>query len=184
MTETALRRRRRKAVTCPGRRVCLPPVVALMQDAGRGFSYFSDNGTTVVWAGNESVRYLSPSTFPPGSDAETAILVSMGLWNIIPDTNFAYSYIPAEKDYPIDNFDGFNDTIAVPPEQLDEGVLGLTVMVRSGANWFDMDVLFSNNPVGAGYTLDPYPGCDVIAEPAPAYGYSFSSSRRMSWDMH
>ena len=42
-------------------------LVALMQDAGRGFSYFSDNGVTVVWTGNESIRYLSPSTVPPGS---------------------------------------------------------------------------------------------------------------------
>lgn len=145
-------------------------LVALMQDAGRGFSYFSYNGVPVVWTGNESIRYLSPATFPPGSDAETAILVSMGLWNIIPDTKFAFSYIPLEQDFPIDHFDGFNDTIAVPHEQLDEGVLGITFMVRSGGNWFDLDVLFSANPVGAGYTLDPYPGCDVETEPAPTNG--------------
>ena len=62
---------------------------------------------------------------------------------------------------------------AVPHEPLDEGVLGITFMVRSGGNGFDRDVLFSDNPVGAGYRMDPYLGCDVVAEPAPTNGYSF-----------
>lgn len=62
---------------------------------------------------------------------------------------------------------------AVPHEPLDEGVLGITFMVRSGGNGFDRDVLFSANPVGAGYRMDPYLGCDVVAEPAPTNGYSF-----------
>lgn|GEM_PF-1077244 len=149
-------------------------IAVLMVRQGHGFSVFSADGVTpIVWVDNGSIRYLSPSTFPLGSEAEAAILASMGLWNIIAATDFSYSYSPLDQDYPIDNFDGYNDTIAVPASELDEGVLGVTSLVNNGNVWYDMDILFNGNPLGVGYTLNPTPGCDVVTHPEPSNGFAF-----------
>ncbi|MFQ5591012.1 MAG: CARDB domain-containing protein [Phycisphaerae bacterium] len=142
-------------------------------DRAVAFLYYVVNGTPVVWPGATSQRDLSPTSFPPGSDAEVLILESMGLWNIVPGADFEFTAVRLDQDYNIDHTDGFNDTAVVASSQLDPGVLGVTFLVNNGAEWFDMDVLFSDNPDGVGYTLDPNPGCDVVANPIPTNGYSF-----------
>lgn len=137
------------------------------------FKWFQAGGMDVVWPGGQSIRYLSPSTFPEGSDTDLLILESMVLWNIIPGSVFEYSYIRNDQDYDIDNFDGYSDTAAVPAEDLDPGVLGVTFLVNDGASWFDMDMVFSDFPEGVGYTLEPNPTCDVVSTPIPDGGFSF-----------
>jgi len=138
-----------------------------------GFTWFQSGGVNVVWSGNQSTRYLSPSTFPPGSDPDTHILAGMGLWNIVPAANFEYFFIRPTQDFPIDHGDGFNDTIAVPAASLDPGVLAVTTLVNNGPVWFDMDIEFSDFPEGAGYTFDPNPDCQIITNPTPTNGFSF-----------
>lgn len=138
-----------------------------------GYSYFVWNGIPVTWPGGVSLRFLSPSTFPAGSVAELHILEAMGLWNIVPASSFQFTYARLDQDYPIDHFDGYNDTAAVHPSQLDPGVLGVTYLVNNGPDWFDMDILFSSVPLGVGYTFDPNPDCHVVDEPTPSNGFSF-----------
>lgn len=139
----------------------------------QAFSWFQVNGVNVTWPNAESTRYLSPSTFPPGSDTDVLILESMVLWNIIPGSVFEYSYFRNDQDYPLDNYDGYSDTAAVPAEDLDPGVLGVTFLVNDGSTWFDMDMVFSDFPENVGYTLEPNPTCDVVAAPIPDGGFSF-----------
>lgn len=144
-----------------------------LSDRAAGFSWFQFGGQNVIWTGAASTRYLSPSTFPPGSDPDTMILESMGLWNIVPSCNFNYSYIRNAQDFPIDHNDGFSDTAAVPTSSLDPGVLGVTYLVNSGRFWFDMDMVFSDLPEGVGYNFDPNPACAVVTTPTPNNGFSF-----------
>jgi hypothetical protein len=139
----------------------------------KGFSYFQVGGVNVVWTGGLSIRYLSPTTFPEGSDPDIHYLASMGLWNLVPAADFEYQYIRADQDYPIDNFDGFSDTAAVPASELDPGVLGVTFLVNQGSVWFDMDMAFSDVPVGIGWFFIDNPPCDIVAEPTPVNGFSF-----------
>ncbi len=153
--------------------VAIMATLFVIPQNAHAFSWFQVGGFDVVWPGAESVRYLSPSTFPPGGETDILILESMVLWNIVPGSVFEYSYIRADQDYPIDNFDGFSDTAAVPSEDLDPGVLGVTFLVNNGAVWFDMDMVFSDFPEGVGYTLDTNPTCDVVAAPIPDGGFSF-----------
>ena len=148
-------------------------LASVCTDRAGAFSYFVFNGVPVTWSGGVSLRFLSPSTFPPGSVAEQHILEAMGLWNIVPASPFQYNYSTLDQDYPIDSFDGFNDTAAVPAAQLDPGVLGVTYLVNSGPDWYDMDILFSDVPLGVGYTFDPNPDCHVVDEPLPSNGFSF-----------
>ncbi len=145
----------------------------LSHERASAFSWFQYGPWDVVWVPSQSVRYLSPSTFPPGSETHTLILESMGLWNIVPACDFTYSFINSPQDFEIDNFDGFSDTAAVPAESLDPGVLGVTYLVNDGPVWFDMDVVFSDLPEGVGYTLETNPDCDVVTTPTPANGFSF-----------
>lgn len=137
-----------------------------------GFSFFQLDGINVVWPTGESVRCLSPTTFPRDSVAEQHILAAMGLWNIVPAADFEYFFNRLDQDFAIDHFDGFNDTAAVAAAELDPGIIGVTFLVNDGANWFDMDVLFSDNPLGAGYTFAANPDCEVITNPAEN-GFSF-----------
>jgi hypothetical protein len=97
----------------------------------------------------------------------------MGQWSSVPAADFQYFYVRLDEDYPIDHFDGFSDTIAVPPSELDPGVLAITYMVNDGASWYDMDMLLSSFPESAGWSFDPDPDCDVIRFPAPDNGFSF-----------
>ncbi len=138
-----------------------------------GFSYFNIGGVNVVWPGGLSVRYLSPSTFPIDSDPYSHYLASMGLWNLVPASDFEYQYILADQDFPIDNFDGFSDTAAVPASELDPGVLGVTFLVNQGSAWVDMDMVFSDVPEGVGWFFIDNPPCDFVAEPTPVNGFSF-----------
>ncbi len=168
MTHTPMRHSRLSGITASALLVQLMVCSHVL-----GYSYFEANNATVVWAGAQSLRYLSPSTFPPGSITETQIIEAMSLWNIVPDSTFVYSYSTLAQDPTIDNFDGFNDTAAVPAAQLDPGVLGVTFLVNSGSQWFDMDVVFSDFPSGVGYTFDPNPTCDVVDDPIGTDGFSF-----------
>jgi len=138
-----------------------------------GFAYYLLGGAAVAWAGNQSVRYLSPSTFPPNSDPDLQIRSAMGAWNLVPASDFLYSYIRLDQDTVIDHFDGYNDTSAVPAWQLDPGVLGVTYLVNIGPEWFDTDILFSDFPQGVGYNFDLFPTCEVVTQPSPLHGYSF-----------
>ena len=74
-------------------------VVLLPGDGANAFLYYVVDDTAVVWAGATSLRYLSPTTFPPDSDAELLILESMGLWNIVPDAAFEYTASRLDQDY-------------------------------------------------------------------------------------
>lgn len=138
-----------------------------------GFTWFQFGGIDVVWITGQSVRELFPSTFPEGSAPDINILVAMGLWNIIPATEFEYFYDRPPQDFPVDHGDGFNDTLAVAAAELDPGVLGVTFLVNQGSQWFDMDMFFSDQPEGVGWTFDPNPPCDVVAAPQPVNGFSF-----------
>ncbi|UCE61443.1 MAG: matrixin family metalloprotease [Phycisphaerales bacterium] len=156
--------------------VCLAMVgsiTLLRGDGTEGFYYYDIGEGPVVWATPGSERYLSPTTFPWDSDAETLALESMGLWNIVPGSDFAYTVYRLDQDYPIDHYDGYNDTAAVAASELDPGTLAVTYLVGEGANWYDMDVLFSDSPGGVGYTLAANPDCDVVTNPTPTNGFSF-----------
>ncbi len=137
------------------------------------FTFFQVGGVNVVWPGGLSVRYLSPSTFPIDSAPDIHFLASMGLWNLVPASDFEYQYIHADQDFPIDNFDGFSDTTAVAASELDPGVLGVTFLVNQGNVWFDMDMVFSDVPEGIGWYFIDNPPCDFVAEPTPVNGFSF-----------
>jgi hypothetical protein len=136
-------------------------------DRAEGYSYFTYGGTRVRWAGKQSLRYLSPSSFPEGSDPQTLLIAGMGLWVLVPACDFVYYYDPNGLDS-IDNYDGYNDTIAA---ELDTGVLAVTYMVNNGAYWYDMDQAYSPLPAGVGWTFDPNPTCQTINN-AATQGYS------------
>ncbi len=142
-------------------------------DSARGYSWFQAGGINVVWFGNQSLRYLSPSTFPEGSDPDIHYLSAMGQWSSVPAADFQFSFSRLAEDLPIDQFDGFSDTAAVPASSLDPGVLAVTYLVNSGTEWFDMDMLFSDLPLGVGYTFEPNPDCDQVINPTPSNGFSF-----------
>ncbi|HQL54026.1 MAG TPA: CARDB domain-containing protein [Phycisphaerae bacterium] len=138
----------------------------------RGFSFFQLNGYVVTWANNLSLRYLSASTFPPGSDTDVLYRAAMGLWVLVPSGDFHYYYQNLSFDPVIDPYDGYCDTTAVDANELDPGVLAVTYMVNYGAEWYDMDMVFSDYPAGAGWSLDTNPSCEAVANPT-LYGYSF-----------
>ncbi len=141
--------------------------VMISGDRAEGFSYYAYGGTRVVWAGKQSLRYLSPNSFPDGSDEQLLMLAGMGLWTMVPACDFVYYYDPNGVDY-LDHYDGYNDTIAA---ELDPGVLAATWMVNNGAYWYDMDQAYSPLPGGVGWTFDPNPTCAMISNPATE-GYS------------
>lgn len=147
------------------RSLCLSAALAALVctsgDRAAGYSYFLYSGQKVIWAGAESVRYLSPTTFPPGSDAQYLLVGAMGLWNLVPESDFLYYYSPDGLDT-IDPYDGYNDTIA---GELDPGVLAVTYMVNQGRYWFDMDQVFSVNANGSGWNFDTNPDCQTITQP-------------------
>lgn len=152
--------------------------IAVAWAVGRGdkvsaFSFFQFAGVNVVWPTGQSIRELSPTTFPEGSDPDIQILAAMGLWNLVPAANFEYFFNRPAQEFPLDPFDGFNDTLAVPAALLDPGVLGVTTLVNIGPEWVDMDIQFSDLPEGVGYTFDANPGCEIITAPTPDNGFSF-----------
>lgn len=168
-----MKRSRRQSGWLAGWLAAAALVMGMRTNRAGAFSYFVSNGVPVTWPGGVSLRFLSPSTFPQGSIPEQHILEAMGLWNIVPAASFQYNFSRLDQDYPIDSFDGYNDTAAVPSAQLDPGVLGVTYLVNSGPDWYDMDILFSDVPLGVGYTFDPNPDCQVVDEPLPSNGFSF-----------
>ncbi len=141
--------------------------------SARAFSHYTFGAATIIWPGATSTRYLSPSVFPQGSETEQLYLSGMGLWEIVPGAVFNFDVFRNDQDFPIDNFDGFSDTTAVDPSQLDPGTLGITFLVNNNAAWFDTDMVFSANPDGVGWNFETNPACDVVALPTPTNGYSF-----------
>ena len=135
------------------------------------FSWYQLGGANVVWFGNESIRALSPTTFPPGSETETLILNAMGLWNIVPSTDFTYYYAPLSEEIDF-QVDGINNTAAVPTDALDPGVLGVTFIVNQGAEWVDMDIAFADVPANIGWNFETNPDCVSVSDPA-SYGFNF-----------
>ena len=109
-----------------GRAIGLIVIAAILAicpgERAPGFTYFGFGATPVVWAGASSIRYLSPTTFPPGSETDTLYLSAMGQWADVSAADFQYFFVHSPEDFPVDNFDGFNDTLAVPPSELDPGV--------------------------------------------------------------
>ena len=153
--------------------ILLAAIIGLAPRTAHAYSYYLYGPYVVVFDPPEDIRYLSPSTFPPGGDTEMLILGAIGLWNMVPGSDFAFSYYTLPEDYPVDHFDGYSDTTAVPAEELDPGVLAVTYMVNDGSYWFDMDLLFSDYPADTGWNLEPDPDCQVVSQPAPDNGFSF-----------
>jgi len=151
---------------------CLIGIMACGHRA-MGYSYYLVGGSPIVWPNGVAARYLSPSTFAPGSAPADVILDAMEQWSTQPATQFGYAYALLDQDYPIDHFDGFSDTAAVPSSQLDPGVLGVTYLVNDGAEWFDADIVFSSNPLNIGYNFLAAPPCNVLAYPTAGTGFSF-----------
>lgn len=164
-----MKRRLRSAL-----RVCgVSAALWLGGDRAGGFTYFGYGGWPVVWAGGQSLRYLSPTTFPPDSDPDLLIRAAMGQWSTVWGAGFQYSFIRLSEDFPVDHFDGYSDTLAVPAASLDPGTLAVTYMVNDADLWFDMDLLFCDLPDGVGWHFLADPDCEVTAHPTPSNGYSF-----------
>jgi hypothetical protein len=147
-------------------------VVGLSVRSASAFSYYLVDGWPVIWNPANCARFLSPGTFAPDSEPDQLIRAAMGEWNFAPAIAFSFSYFYLDQDYPVDHFDGYNDTTAVPTASLDPGVLGVTYLVNDGSYWFDTDIVFSDFPGGVGYHFDAFPTCDMLAAPS-VYGYSF-----------
>lgn len=154
-------------LTCAG----AVALVAACATSAHGASWYTLGGQIVRWSGGQSIRALSPGTFPVGSQTETLILGSMLLWNIVPSTNWEYSYATLPEEYPIE-VDGINVTMAVAANSLDPGVLGLTFLFNQGAQWADMDIVFPDVPEGIGWDFGENPGCEELFDPEQ-YGFSF-----------
>ena len=142
-------------------------------DRAPGFSYFVVGSQAVIWPSAQALRYLSPTAFPAGSAADVLIREAMGQWSSVPACDFQYFFSRPAQDFPVDHFDGFSDTVAVPPQELDPGIISVSFMVNNGAEWFDVDTVFNNFPLNTGWTFDPNPSCDLITAPVPANGFSF-----------
>lgn len=148
-------------------------VAAALGGRAHAFTWYGVNGQNVTWPGATSVRYLYPGTFPPGTEIHDLMLSAMSEWSIIPKCNFFYQFADLDQDYEPDHFDGFSDTLAVPAEELDPGTIGVTFLVNSGAQWFDMDIFFADAPDGVGYNFETNPACDALMQPVPSNGYNF-----------
>jgi hypothetical protein len=135
------------------------------------FSWYQYGGYDLVWAGAHADRFMSPSTFPEGSETDVLYRNAMALWMMVPSATFTYAYGYYEPQQ-IDNFDGYSDTLAVPQGTLDPGVLAVTYMVNNGAEWFDMDMLFCEAAAGYMWSFSANPTCEEIRDPA-ANGISF-----------
>lgn len=137
------------------------------------YNYYLAGSEVVVWPGAQATRFLSPTTFPARSAPDALYLSGMGQWSDVPGADFQYFYVRNPQDFPVDHFDGFSDTLAVLPSELDPGVLAVTYMVNDGAEWYDMDMLFASVPEGVGWSFDADPDCDLLAAPLPDNGFSF-----------
>jgi len=138
----------------------------------RGFNAWVYNGTVLVWPDNQLVRYLYPSSFLEGTEPFNLLLYSMSEWNSVDGSSFEYSYYPLDQDYTMDHYDGYSDTTAVSESELDYGVLGLTYAVNNQDVWYDMDMVFSDYPLGVGWNFELQPTCEIEAIPGE-YGFTF-----------
>jgi hypothetical protein len=138
----------------------------------RGFNAWTYGGTVLVWPDNQLVRYLYPSSFSEGTEPFDLLLYSMSEWNSIDGSSFEYFYYPLDQDYTMDHYDGYSDTTAVAASELDYGVLGLTYSVNNQDVWYDMDMVFSDFPLGVGWNFELQPTCEIEAIPAE-YGFTF-----------
>lgn len=149
-------------------------LAASLAIAGTSSAYnaWTYNGQLVVWPNSQLVRYLYPSSFAEGTDTFNLMLHGMAQWNLVDGSEFEFFYYPLDQDYTLDHYDGYSDTTAVAAEDLDPGVLGLTYSVNNGADWYDMDMVFSDFPLGVGWNFELNPTCEQEAIPAQ-YGFTF-----------
>lgn len=129
-------------------------------------------GDIVVWPEAACVRYLMPSSFPAGAAHTQQLIWSMGDWSSIDGCAFQFYYAILDQDYQTDHFDGYSDTLAVDPGDLDPGVLAVTYSVNAGPEWFDMDMEYSDFPLGVGWNFELNPTCEEEAIPG-ATGFCF-----------
>ncbi len=138
-----------------------------------GWNAWAYKGQTVVWPNARCTRYLMPSSFPTGAIQTQQFVGAMVDWSSIDACAFRFQYAVLPQDYPVDHFDGYSDTLAVAPEELDPGVLAVTYAVNSGASWYDMDMEFNNEPLVVGWNFVAQPTC--IDEAMPGLnGFCFS----------
>ncbi len=138
----------------------------------RGFNAWTYGGTVLVWPDNQLVRYLYPSSFSEGTEPFDLLLYSMSEWNSVDGSSFEYFYYPLDQDYTMDHYDGYSDTTAVSESELDYGVLGLTYSVNNQDVWYDMDMVFSDYPLGVGWNFELQPTCEIEALPGE-HGFTF-----------
>jgi len=138
----------------------------------RAFNAWTYGGTVLTWPNNQLVRYLYPSSFSEGTEPFNLLLYSMSEWNSIDGSTFEFSYFPLTQDYTMDHYDGYSDTTAVSESELDYGVLGLTYSVNNQDVWYDMDMVFSDFPLGVGWNFELQPTCEIEAIPGE-FGFTF-----------
>ncbi len=144
----------------------------LLSAATGGWNAWTFGPDLVVWPNARCVRYLMPSSFPAGAAHTQQLLWSMGDWSSIDKCAFDFFYQILPQDYATDHYDGYSDTIAVDPADLDPGVLAVTYSVNDEAQWFDMDMEYSDFPVGVGWNFILDPTCEEEALPG-ASGFCF-----------
>ncbi len=152
-------------------RVALVAAAAIAAASG-GWNAWTLDGVTVVWPNARCVRYLMPSSFPSGATHTQQFVWSMGDWTTIDQSAFKFFYQILPQDYATDHYDGYSDTTAVDPADLDPGILGVTYSVNNGAQWYDMDMEFSDFPAGVGWAFIADPTCEEEALPG-ATGFCF-----------
>ncbi|RLS64286.1 MAG: hypothetical protein DWH97_08500 [Planctomycetota bacterium] len=138
-----------------------------------GWNAWTYGGSIVVWPNARCVRYLMPSSFPAGAAHTQQFIGAMSDWSSIDGCAFDFFYQILPQDYDVDHFDGYSDTLAVAPEELDPGVLAVTYTVNSGAQWYDMDIEFNDEPLGVGWNFILNPTCMEEANPG-LNGFSFA----------
>lgn len=143
-------------------------------DRASGFSYFSYGGYSVIWIDFAADRYLSTLTFVEDDDPDVLYRAAMSLWSDVWGADFTYYYGYVDEAYTVlDPQDGYSMTVAVPANSLDPGVLGVTYMVSYADIWYDMDMVFSDFPEGAGWHMLADPDCEITDNPSPDNGFSF-----------
>ena len=152
-------------------RVALLALVATALTTG-GWNAWTIGGNIVVWPNARCTRYLMPSSFPSGATHTQQFVWSMGDWGSIDKSAFRFFYQVLPQDFATDHYDGYSDTLAVDPADLDPGILAVTYSVNSGAQWYDMDMEFSDFPLGVGWNFIIEPTCEEEAIPGE-YGFCF-----------
>ncbi len=140
-------------------------VLIVLSAVAGGWNAWTYAGQVVVWPQKQCVRYLMPSSFPTGAVQTQQLVGAMGDWSSIDGCAFRFLYAVLPQDFPTDHFDGYSDTTAVGSDVLDPGVLAVTYAVNDGAEWYDMDMEFNNEPLVVGWNFVAQPTCIEEAVP-------------------